>query len=47
MGIRTRCELSGRNMSAMMVQLVKWEYEPAESQKWQEHVNHDCTAHEI
>ena len=35
-------------MSAMiMVQLTKWEYAPAESQKWQEHVSHDCAAHEI
>ena len=31
----------------MTVQLMKWDYAQAESQKWQEHVSHDCIAHEI
>jgi len=33
-------------MSAMMVQLMKWKYAPAESRKWWEHVSHDGAANE-
>ena len=36
-----------RNMSAVMVQPMEWDYAPTESQKWQEQVSHDCTSHEI
>ena len=32
--------------STLIVQLMKWDYAPTESQKWQEHVSHDCVAHE-
>ena len=44
MGIRTRWVKSGRNISAMMVQLNENTHPLSQ---WQEQVSHDCAAHEI
>ena len=38
---------NGRDMSAVMVKLMKWDHAPTESQKWQEQVSHDYAAYEI
>ena len=38
---------NGRNMSAMRVQPMKWDYAPTESQKWQERVSHDYASQQI
>ena len=34
-------------MSAMIMLLMIWKYTPTEKRKLQEHVKHDCAAHEI
>jgi hypothetical protein len=31
----------------MIVPLIKWNYAPPGSRKWQEHVSHDCAAREM
>ena len=43
-----KVESGARNMSAMIiVPLMKWKRALSDSRKWQEHVSHDCAAHEM
>ena len=38
---------SSRNMSAMIVLLMKWNYTLAKRRKWREHVSNVCATHEM